>query len=377
MIRLKTSSLFHKLIVLLTFFTIMTPADSLGVKKILLFLTITYGLLIDRKFSKHIKTVIFLFLGLMTLILFSLFNGSSLGASLSIIYPFIYILVGLMSADMKVAFENIFSKILLFLSLIIVGTAILDMAHLVSISSNSLMNYIIMLGEGQISVSNDAIFHYVIFLNGSPLILYNVAKYGFKQKYMLLIISVLGLFFSGTRANIYMALVILVIVVLFALKNLLISIFTILIGASTFELFKLKSQSINQAKSGGDYARELKLEVIQSELGSNIRNWMFGKGLGSYYYGPEKRIFNVIQYGYVNTSEWSYMELIRQAGVIGLVIVMIIIVKPLITLLSQRQYYPVVGVVSYLIVATVDPFLITSTGFILYAVTYYLCKRKD
>lgn len=376
MIRLKRNTIFHILIVLLTFFTVVTPTDSLGVKKVLLILTITYGLLIDRKFSKNIGTVIFLFFAILTLIIISLFNGSTLGTSLSVLYPFLYVLVGIMAADTMVDFEKIFSDVLIFLSIVIITTAALDMLHLVLVPNNILMTYISLWGEGQISTSEDAIFHYVIFLNGSPLILYNVAKFGFNKRYGLLLISVLGLFFSGTRANIYMALIILVVALLFAFKNMLLVIFTVLIGLPTVEFFRLQIQSINEAKSGGDYARELKLEVIQSELGNSVRNWVFGKGLGSYYYGPEKRVFNLIQYGYINTSEWSYMELIRQAGIIGLVIVMIIILRPLIILFFQKQYYVVVGVLAYLVVATVDPFLITSTGFILYAVTYYLSKRE-
>ncbi|MBS1008510.1 hypothetical protein [Leuconostoc suionicum] len=374
MIKIKTTLIFGILAVFLVLSTVVTPTDSLGIKKILLVLTILCGIIIDRSFFQNIKLIGSLAVAVLALIVFSLFNGSSFGASITVLYPIVYIFVGIISADIGIDFEKIFSRVVICLSLIITVTALLDMFHLLTIENNPVMNYISTTGEGQISTSSDAIFHYVIFLNGSPLILYNVAKFGFQRKYKLLLVSVLGLFFSGTRANIYMAIIILLIIIIFSLKNLLLSILVFLASLFGVEFLKYKNDSINQAKASGDMVRELKLESIKTELGNNFYNWNFGKGLGSYYYGPEQQVFNIVQYGYINTSEWSYMELIRQGGIFGLIIILVIIIKPLVTLLRHKVYYAVIGLVSYLIVATVDPFLITSTGFILYSVMYYLSK---
>lgn len=367
---------FQVLVTVLVFFTLLTPTDSLGFKKYSLFITLIFGIILDRKVLSHYKIIIGLTLSFLLLSIISVFNGTSFGGAVSVLYPIVYIFIGLICIDLDINFEKIFSNILIILSLIIVVSALLDMTHLVEIFSNPLVNYISNLGEGQISISSDAIFHYVIFLNGSPLILYNVSKFGFQKYYAGLILSVLALFFSGTRANIYMAIVIVVIIVLIKNKNILLKILLFLTASIFYEFFQIKNNSINQAKSGGDFAREMKLEVIKSELGNSGQTWFFGKGLGSYYYGPVTRVFNTLQYGYINTSEWSYMEVIRQTGLLGLVIFMTIICMPILKLSKKKNYYPVLGGAAYLIVAIVDPFLITSTGFILYSVLYYLNYRK-
>ncbi|WP_270781638.1 O-antigen ligase family protein, partial [Enterococcus casseliflavus] len=268
-----------------------------------------------------------------------------------------------------------FIYILNVIAFIIVVSAILDGVGILSINNNPLLMFLNNAGEAQISVSQFAIFHYVIFLNASPLVLISFSYYLFKRNYSLALIHFLALIWSGTRANIYLGIAMILLYIYFdkrirIMKPLLVLsliIIVILYGRGFYE----RVTRINWAKSYGDEIRSLNLESIKLAMNNSWVNYFFGMGARSYYYSYARNEL-------INQSELSYVELLRQIGLIGLVPFMTFLIKPIYRLLTNKNFtWLALSFALYLIKCYFDPFLFTSTGFILIAVVYFEYRKTQ
>lgn len=94
---------------------------------------------------------------------------------------------------------------------------------------------------------------------------------------------------------------------------------------------------------------------------SNILNILFGTGVGSSF-----RSFR----GYeMTTFELSYVDYFRQVGVVGMLLFLNFIIKPVRDLFKHDRWL-LIGYLGYLAVAFTNPLLVTSTSFMMYLIIY-------
>ncbi|MFS0980944.1 hypothetical protein [Enterococcus casseliflavus] len=366
------------MIIFFLFFALLTPADSLKLK-LLSFICIliinTNKILSFLTMKKNLFYTFFIVIFPLILFVLSSLKNQDWIELVKFFYIFSYLLLIPICEYRGINLLKYFIYILNVIAFIIVVSAILDGVGILSINNNPLLMFLNNAGEAQISVSQFAIFHYVIFLNASPLVLISFSYYLFKRNYSLALIHFLALIWSGTRANIYLGIAMILLYIYFdkrirIMKPLLVLsliIIVILYGRGFYE----RVTRINWAKSYGDEIRSLNLESIKLAMNNSWVNYFFGMGARSYYYSYARNEL-------INQSELSYVELLRQIGLIGLVPFMTFLIKPIYRLLTNKNFtWLALSFALYLIKCYFDPFLFTSTGFILIAVVYFEYRKTQ
>lgn len=363
----------HKVVFsIFLFFALFTPSDSLGIKLASFIFLLLINIEILLKFFLRKKNLYYLFfIVVFPLVLgcISLLRNPDIIGIIRYFYTFSYLLLIPICQSRNINYTAIFIKILNILTIIIVFSSLLDITGIMPILSNPLLSFLQSSGEAKISVSQYAIFYYVLFLNASPVILISFSYHIFNKNILWSILSLLALFFSGTRANIYFGLLILVIFLFMnrqmkLVKPLIVGIVLFLVIKFS-DVFLQKVEVINWAKSSGDNIRTLNIKSILSVMNGKTLNYIFGLGARTYYYSLGRM-------NYVNESELTYLELLRQIGLVGLVPLIYFWVKPLIYFVKERKnFWLFLSFSFYLIKSSVDPFLFTSTGFLLVTLVYF------
>jgi hypothetical protein len=207
---------------------------------------------------------------------------------------------------------------------------------------------------------------------------YSVYNLFFKSKFRYFIEFLLffcGLLFSGTRANILSALLIFLVGIIFYLyhhKKLLSTVFfcSFSVMSGLFLIFKLLSEK-------GDVSIDIKSGHMKSMFmlfsESPLKFLLIGNGPGSRFYTSSLRTE-------VSLTELSYLDLIRNYGLISTIIICLLYLYPLLLLYNAKQYSAEfkfilgMGYVAFLFIAGTNPFLINSSGFMMLCIMIYISK---
>ena len=255
-------------------------------------------------------------------------------------------------------------SVLVITILLIAG---LDFLGIVDLYANPITRLTYSLMEGQITKSRYAIFYYVIFFNASPLLLFHFTYSLYKKKYLWTVLSFLAILFTGTRANIYIVIAIIPAYIFLITKNkskkVLLAIICVAIAVMGFGYMYEKIQVINYAKSSGDLIRANGVESLINCLNEEPFYWLFGMGHGTSYFSTGRMAF-------VNTSELSYLEMIRTVGITGTLPFLLFLFYPVKKIFWSKYRWILLPYGALLATSIVDPFLHTSTSFIMYAIVY-------
>lgn len=200
-----------------------------------------------------------------------------------------------------------------------------------------------------------------------------------KKKMANLLLSTIfatALIFSGTRANMVSAILVVICVLMLKLiksksKNLQLLIVPLLfaIAVSIFTLLYVmlseKEEESIQTKGGH-------LESTISLMGENNDVLLFGQGAGGMFYSSGSGSM-------VSRTEITYLEFVRMYGVLGAMVIFILFTYPLILLCKNKppNYVPyIIGYMLYLFIGGTNPLLVGSTGFIVLS-TIYSCAQKQ
>ncbi|MDT2634764.1 O-antigen ligase family protein [Enterococcus dongliensis] len=368
---------FHKtLFLLFLFFALLTPADYFGFKLVSFVAIMFFNIDIILDFISKKKNFYFFFFTIIfpfCLFIFSVIRTYNFIETIKYLYIFTYIFLIPICEERKIDYTKMFMIIVNFLSVIIVASSVLDKIGIIPIAANPLLMFLNDTGEAQISVSPYAMFHYVLFLNASPLILISFSYFLFNKKIFLSVLNFLALIFSGTRANIYLGLIALLIFIFFEgsiklLKPFLIALVVLIVFLFSGTFIE-KVATINWAKNTGDQIRSLNAQSILDTLNKNPSNYLWGTGIRTYYFSLGRNDF-------INDSELTYLELLRQTGLIGLIPLLIFLLRPLIAFIKNGKYFWLVtGYSLYLMKCIIDPFLFTSTGFLLITLVYFEFRK--
>ena len=101
------------------------------------------------------------------------------------------------------------------------------------------------------------------------------------------------------------------------------------------------------------------------QIFSNPNNFLFGTGWGSFFFNAGRDAMN-------NTSELSYLEIIRNGGIFELLLLCFFWFMPIRRIWHcKEKRYVVVAYVGYLIIAGTNPLLLSTTAFLMYLYVYW------
>ncbi len=209
----------------------------------------------------------------------------------------------------------------------------------------------------------------MFFFKTSPLLVFPMGYYTYKlmkganplRDTFLVMIFLVTMILSGTRANILSAFLILFIVVFVGLANKRNKIPLLL---ASIVLVYVVALFISKASFGrADVSQQAKAEHIDAYVklfNNNPEYLIWGQGLGSIFYSRGFRNF-------VPQSELTYIDLVRMFGIpLGLIFILFTFypVFSLLQLMKRRKevFYSLISYTAYLFIAGTNPLLISSTG---------------
>lgn len=187
-----------------------------------------------------------------------------------------------------------------------------------------------------------------------------------------------GLFCSGTRANILAAVLLLIISFLlyvFYIKKCKF-LFTVLILCFSFFciffIFKLlgDSDEISINTKTGHY-----ISLMNLFASNPIRFLLIGLGPASFFYSEGSGQMEAV-------IELTYLDLIRNYGLVFTIVIMLIISLPFFYVVRNKYYDKFMkillsfGYLSYLFIAGTNPLLVSSTGFMVVCMMFYVAHNN-
>jgi hypothetical protein len=185
-----------------------------------------------------------------------------------------------------------------------------------------------------------------------------VSKGGARLRYMLILaVNVAGMFLSGTRNNMLMSFVTPLLVLFWYSRKKLV--FACAFLGLLVTLAYTNWGTIHEMLSLTEGSNAIKLQHLRDygAILSDPTTLFIGQGLGA--------DFNSTEYGYISVTELTYVDMLRNYGVLFTVPLLFLLLFPLGCLkrTSRRpEHYLYLGYASYLVLCIADPFLFSSSG---------------
>lgn len=366
------------LLTLLVWSIALFAYDKYNIKTTLLCIVLLYNIetIIRHIINYRKNRIVFIFAIIFPVLLCFLsvvINGRGLVESVSGVYVCIYLLLVFILEDSDFDICKALNQIMTFLAFLLIIIGLLDFTGIVDLYSNGLCTIIKNLNEGAFYKNSNAIFYYVLFIKTSPLLVFNFIYTLVFKKYIQAVITVIALIWSGTRANIYITAVMLIIYLLFIIKSnvkkYLFSLVSILLCYIGYNNTVDRIEIINNAKSKGDEVRRLIVPSIINTLNEKKVRWFVGMGNGSTYYSIGRGFM-------VDGEEIAYLEFLRLHGLIGVAFLLVFLLLPIKKIFFSDYRWVLLPYFSFLAISVVDPFLFTSTSFIVYVIVYDIFVNK-
>ena len=367
------SKVVNILLFLFLFFCIYFPVDRFQIVPIS-FLLICF---IERKTlfkiftsPKYRPILFFAFFLPIAIILHSTLMSQDPVTSLRASYTPVLVMLVIPIYEKNYKFRDYLYYLLMGLACITVLLVFADKLGVFDVNgSNIIRTFVYDTDMGVMGKSSEYAFYYKVFFKTSPLFVILLYESLRRQEFVVTLLSVLGLLFSGTRANVLIAIA-LVIVFIFKqqgtskmsmiIKCLLIFIFALIVvfgGSLIFE--KVKSMMNSQ---GATYSDNIRIGTLESykHLFSHGKNFILGTGMGSEFYNLGRSAFET-------TAEMSFIELVRQIGIIYTTLFLFGILYPL------KGHYSILiklTFIGYLLIAATNPLLYSTTASIVYIYMY-------
>jgi len=352
----------------------LDPANSIpGLKEIMYTLVLTENLVRRSAFTKvDIKALsIFLFAAFYMLplsFLIGVLGNMDLGFALGTIKAFFFAPILLVARRHPKQFLESFilgSVLLSFFSLLVAANFVLGLDLKLFAWYRDTSNMLI--GErvyGSLTI-------YMVYIKTTPLLalslgiaLYRLGQENNLRWLLCSILFLVVLILSGTRANIFSAVLVVMFWVLLRFpKGLRIPAFLFVSALSTVPIYELLSVTFLNSQEESLVIKTGHLLSYIELFYTNPLILYFGQGLGQAFYSSG---YNASFYN----TELSYFELVR---VFGLPVAFAFVYLAFRPLLSRRMpAFIRVGAMSYVVIAGTNPLLLSSTGFLALAVIYVL-----
>ncbi len=212
----------------------------------------------------------------------------------------------------------------------------------------------------------------MVYYKTAPLLVFPVA-YIFSKKinistFFILFIVLAAFFVSGTRANMFVAILMFFLFVFLKVNY----IFKLLFVAFFFSFLVVFLPGIvDNFLNPSEVSNTIKIQHIKSYFHYFLDNpilFVFGSGLGSGFYSSG--VDEIVQ-----QTELVYLDILRTHGVVFLLVVLFVLFYPFFKML-KLNHFKAFGYLFYLIIAGTNPLLFSSTGMLALVYAYYLVYFK-
>lgn len=381
---IQLKSIVSFLFFVLVFNVLLLPNDTFNIKMMSLFLLLCISVVNIRIEYKY-ELLIFLcglILPVIT-IMMSIIETGEIYGNISYGYVGTILLLYFSIKRYKVDLVRIFIICATILAIVEFLVFILNITNVVNLFSNPIALWFektnnALMGEGL----EHTVFGSLFYIKSASVLLILEAYSISKKNYFLLIITCIGLFCTGTRANVFLMIFVLVIFFIKMIDNIqlkILSMFILLIGVM-YVLFGTTVlngiEEIFVRKSGDDSIRNGHLISLISYWRTHFPEFLMGAG----YTG---RFFSSGVNEYVSQIELSYLNILFQIGIFWSIPFYALLVYPFLKIkkMNESSYKIeqalIMGYFCYLLVCVVDPFLYNSTGIFVILLTYVgVCLRK-
>ena len=365
---------------LLVVVSVIFPGDIYNLKKILFLFICLINIRVIFTSMFNYKNFVMSFYGFafpIILILYSILLTDNIAVSFSRSFASFLLLIIYVVNSYKIPFERILInaiKIIMLATLILV---FLDLIGAMDVNSGFFKDNIMYRFEiGLMGKSIDYPFYYKIFFRTSPLMVILLFKSFSESKYLIFMLTSIAILVSGTRGNVLFSFGFLCLFYITntgnkskIIKYLLISsmaILTILFSSTIYQEFY---QVFFVKGTTSDVIRQGHIRGILELINNNPWIILTGSGMGSdfYSYGVN---------GYINSIEWSFIDLWRQMGFFLFSLFIIFLLLPLLSN-NGGKIYKKYAYMTYLFIAATNPLLFSSTAYLVYIYMYYDLSKSN
>ena len=357
------------LIVLLLIICIFFPGDTLNLNVVFWAAACLVGIEAFVSSIRNKKYSYIIFMGtvfpFMVMVWSFIITGNITDAITGAYCP-VYILLVVLIRFYNINYEKKLMVMLEILALFTICILLLDIMGVSDVNTGGVNTFVYKYDMGVMGKSSAYAVYYKIFFKTSPLLLL-LFPYCMKEKnYFMIAIVFFALVISGTRANIFVG----VVVLLFGIFNLWNKnkkskmiivvgslVILLLLFPTMYEIFR--DMMYTEGSISSDEIRNGQLYSF-FKVFSNPSNLILGQGFGSEFWDSGRM-------AYVSSSEISYLDLLRKMGLICFIPFAYFVLKPF---KFKINLYLKVVYMGYLIIALTNPLLFSTTAFVMYIYLY-------
>lgn len=355
----KTVSCF--LIILFLINVVFLPNDTFFLKKASFIMVMLLNVVVCERIKGDLIFVYFYGLLFPTLIIAQsiLWTGkiaeSVLGGFTGYLLLLYFVII-----NYDIDFEKILVRCLLFLAYFMVVMAILDFVGLVPTLKNPILLWLHNSSNAKIGRGDSHMLGIIYFMQASPMLLVAIPYCIRKKNFINALVVVFALILSGTRANMFMAIITLLGCMICHYRSFEQRLLCCIVCLVALVFVCIKTDMISyikyifEFKKSNDMIRNLTLDSLIKTWKNNPVSIYVGNGYAASFYNSGRGEV-------VSNAELSYWLMLWRLGLIGFFVFMGMFLLPLIKII-KKDIMLAIAYIAYLIVAYTNPLLYTSTG---------------
>lgn len=356
---------------------VFLPNDTFQLKKISFALLVAINF--DAVFYKkgNLNTLVFCFaliLPLYIILKSTVLTGDFLG-NVRIVFAGFMLLLYFIIKKYDFDFEKVLMQVLMSLAVFMLFMAALDFSGILPTMSNPILMWFYTTENAMIGRGARHAFGIIYFMKASSLLLLCLPYCIKRKKYIWAGIVLLALIISGTRANVFLGIIVLLSCLIYREQNIrrraLLIILVLFVAYLAIFKTRISDMILNifTMKESNDLSRSRSLQSFFSIWKENPFSFFIGSGYSSEFY-------NIGLNQMVNNVELSYWNLLRRVGVFLFAIMMYMFFYP-IAKTYKTETLTNIGYIAYLITAYTNPLLYTSTGITALIYMYYIMMKSQ
>ncbi len=217
---------------------------------------------------------------------------------------------------------------------------------------------------------------YYIYFTASPLLIILVAydSYSFLNKssfikFILLTLSIIAIFLTGTRFNMLVSILILPLAMILKKYSIKRVFFNFLILLTFLIIVKNNKFTSSFFKSSDD-SNNTKIGYLQSYIPifSNPKFFILGQGFNAHYWSTDFKLLMTKSDNDGTKTELTYLEFLRVFGVFfGIILNLFVFSMPIILYLVYKEFnFLVLGVLIYILSSAINPYIFSTNGVLVF-----------
>lgn len=377
-IRIKIPSISKKninilLLQVLVFICIIFPSDIFNLKKIVLICIffLNYGLIIDEIKINSMISLFGFYFPILLIIISTLISGNFIASFQRSFCCFMILIVAVIKKN-NIGYKRILLRTITIVSLLTIFIYITDFLGIYNVNGMfPLKEFLYNNDVAIMGKSPEYPFYYKIFIKTSPLVVLCLFESFQASNIIVFLLSLFTVVLSGTRANIFVSISFLVLYFLLFYKNnkknlvivkyCIFAVIILITLVNTVNIYNQIYALLFEKSAISDLTRNGHLESLQLLFSNNPSFLIIGMGMGSSFYSSGVNAL-------VNSMEWSYLDLIRQMGIIMFSFYCFFLLFPIKRILNNKPM--LCAYIAYLVIAATNPLLFNSTAYLMYIYVY-------